>query len=454
MGGDGLIRRFRQAAFAPVDIASLVYFRIAYGLILLWEVWRYLKGGRIERYFLEPSFHFKFLGFGWVQNWPGDGLYYHFYAIGILAIFVAVGFLYRVSATLLFLAFSYVFLLEQALYLNHFYFIALVGFLMIWVPANRSASWDVRLRPSIQSDWAPAWALWILRAQMGVVYFFGGVAKLNSDWLKAAPLRDWLPDRADFPIIGPALTELWTAYAFSYTGLVIDLLAAPCLLWRPTRPYAFAVLATFHWMNDQLFSIGVFPWFALAMTALFFPADWPRQLVRWSRTRDSDPGPAPRGLSFSQTAGAWVLGAFFLVQCSFPLRHLLYPGNVSWTEEGHNFSWHMKLRDKEAAAEFIVTDPDRARIQRISPEEELTSWQYSEMAARPDLILQYAHHLAARARERGETRVQVRAAVLASLNGREEQFLIDPRADLALKSRTWIEPADWILPLEKELPPD
>ena len=30
---------------------------------------------------------------------------------------------------------------------------------------------------------APRWYVWLLRGQLGVVYFFAGVAKLNADWL-------------------------------------------------------------------------------------------------------------------------------------------------------------------------------------------------------------------------------------------------------------------------------
>ncbi len=40
---------------------------------------------------------------------------------------------------------------------------------------------------------------------------------------------------------------------------------------------------------------------------------------------------------------------------------------------------------------------------------------------------------------------------MASLNGREYQFLIDPNTDLAAQPRT-LWPADWILPLYGRLP--
>ena len=100
--------------FAPVDIASLVYFRIAFGAIMLWEVWRYISYGRIARYWIDPTFHFTYYGFEWLRPRPGDGMYLHFLALGGLAILIMLGLWYRVSTLLFFLGFTYVFLLEKA----------------------------------------------------------------------------------------------------------------------------------------------------------------------------------------------------------------------------------------------------------------------------------------------------------------------------------------------------
>ena len=47
----------------PIDIASLVYFRIIFGAILLWEVSRYFDHGWIARYWIRPDFQFSYLGF-------------------------------------------------------------------------------------------------------------------------------------------------------------------------------------------------------------------------------------------------------------------------------------------------------------------------------------------------------------------------------------------------------
>jgi hypothetical protein len=141
------------------------------------------------------------------------------------------------------------------------------------------------------------------------------------------------------------------------------------------------------------------------------------------------------------------IGVWLAIQILVPLRYLLYPGNVSWTEEGHRFAWMMKLRDKDAEARFTVRDPASGREWRVSPGRYLERHQAGEMEARPDMILQFAHHLArVWAEERKIAGVEVRARVCASLNGRKAALLVDPQRDLARVDRS-LRHADWILPL-------
>jgi vitamin K-dependent gamma-carboxylase len=161
-----------------------------------------------------------------------------------------------------------------------------------------------------------------------------------------------------------------------------------------------------------------------------------------------------------RSAGARVnlaaIAVWLAIQLLFPLRHLLYPGEVSWTEEGHRFSWHMKLRSKVARATFVVTDPVTRARRLVDPRAELTDWQHRKMTDRPDMVLQYAHHLA----ERFSTvdaagarlRPEVRAIVDCSLNGRHPQPLIDPEVDLAREPRS-LRHARWIVPLHEPLRP-
>ena len=451
-------RRSSSLFFAPLDIASLVCFRILFGAIMMWEVWRFFSHDWVRTHFIAPKFLFTYYGFDWVRPWPGGGMYVHFLILGVLALFVAVGFFYRISAALFFLGFTYVFLLDQSRYLNHFYLVVLMSLLLVLVPAHRAVSIDAWRRTAQRADSAPAWALWLLRAQLGIVYFYAGVAKLNADWLQGEPMRMWLAKRDDYDLvgrfvpIGRLFTQEWMVYFVAYGGLLLDLFATPLLLWKRTRPYAFVVVVGFHLTNAWLFNIGIFPWFMIAATLLFFPADWPRRVFNWSRAEPAAPPAASHGARSRLGRGLTVtlLGVYLLVQVVVPLRHFLYPGTVHWTEEGHRFAWHMKLRDKSSKVAITATDPDTAASWKIKLSEYLTKRQVRKMAGRPDMILQFCHHIAEVYRQQGHAEVEVRAEVEVSLNGRKRQLLIDPTVDLAAQPRT-LRHVSWILPLETPL---
>jgi vitamin K-dependent gamma-carboxylase-like protein len=477
---NGVIQRLCVWLLAPVDISFLIFFRVVFGAIMLWEVYRYFTHGWIRRYYIEPSVYFTYYGFSWVKPWPGQGMYVHFFILGILAAGILTGFFYRIVATLFFLGFSYVFLLDQTRYLNHFYLVSLVSFLLIFLPANRALSIDALLRPKIRSKTSPAWTLWLLRAQVGMAYFFGGLAKLNSDWFHGEPMRTWLNPLTKLPLFGPLFQKEWVVYNFVFGGLLLDLFVVPLLLWRRTRPYAFLAAILFNLLNAIIFQIGIFPWFMLGATLIFFPPDLMRRIFRGivrafaspdstvdspskigteSTARETAPHlstPSKTAtcpaLSWQQKAVAALLTTYIVLQIILPVRHYAYPGNVSWTEEGHNFSWHMKLRAKKADAIFTITHPASGKSWTVDPKEHLEPRQVAKMATHPDMILQFSHYLAEQKRREGYENVEVRARVMASLNGRKPQLLIDPTADLA-KEQLSLLPARWILPLTEALPP-
>lgn len=445
--------------FSPVDIASLVYFRIAFGALMLIEILRYFGHGWVRAHYIDPGLNFSYYGFEWVRPWPGEWMTVHFAVLGVLAVLIAVGLWYRVAAALFFLGFTYVFLLESANYLNHFYLILLFALLMIFVPAHRAFSFDSSRRPGIHSLTAPAWSLWALRFQMGIVYLFGGIAKLNGDWLDGNPLRLWLAARTDFPIIGGLFDQEWLILLFVYGSLLLDLFAFPLLLWSRTRTLTFVALVAFHLMNANLFKIGIFPWVAIAATALFFPPSWPRRLFarrRRRRVRGRPPkkvrtqDSAPAGIGTWRRVTVTLLALYVAVQVLVPLRHFAYPGEVSWTEEGHRFSWHMMLRTKQHRARFFVTPSDTGSTFEVDPFEHLARWQYETMGKRPYLILQFAHYLSDVYTPAGDPPAEVRAHVVESLNGGLPQMLIDPRVDLA-REEAGLGTADWIVPFGDDL---
>jgi vitamin K-dependent gamma-carboxylase len=446
------IHRLRAALYRPVDGAGLAAFRALFGLMMCAGVVRFMANGWIDRFYGEPGFFFKFWGFAWVPVLPVPALYALFAVLAAAALCIALGAFYRVATVVFFLGFSYAQLLDVTGYLNHYYLVCLLALLLVFAPLHHTWSVDAWRRRSTAraQGTAPAWALWILRLQVGVVYFYAGVAKLEADWLlHAQPLNIWFTARTETPIIGPLLAQPWVAYAASWSVLVFELSAVPLLLWSRSRPYVYAVIIAFHAMTHVFFDIGMFPFIMVVAASVFFAPDWPRRFLR-GRTRPAaapaaPPASAPAVPTRARTLGLAALAVYAAVQLLVPLRHYVYPGGVTWGEEGMRWSWKVMLREKHGSVTYYVRTPGSGSEVQVSPRRYLRGRQAREMAGQPDLILQLAHHIARDFRARGHGQVEVRAEALVSLNGRPARPMIDPEVDLA-RVDDGLAPKHWILP--------
>ena len=432
-------RRFLEA---PLDIASLVAYRIAFGLILAVEMLRYTGYGWVERDYVQPAFHFTFYGFEWVRPLPGAGMYLHFAALFVAALCVAAGYRPRAAAAVLCAGIGYVFLLEKAVYLNHVYLVTLLCGLMTIPPTGAACSLDAARDPRSGRDHLPRWQLWLLRLQIAIPYVYGGIAKLNADWLvRGEPMRAWLAGASDWPLIGAHVGDPRVIMFTSWAGCFFDLLIVPALLWRRTRVPAALACLCFHVTNSQLFEIGIFPWMMLASSTLFFPPDWPRALLRLA--------PARPVIVTGARAARLPLGpvaAYVLLQLLLPFRHHLYPHAVMWSEEGQRFSWFMKSHHKESEGRFFARVLPDGREWEIRPRDFLTERQEHAMLIWPDLLQDFARHAAAQLSDSLGRPVAIRAEVRCALNGRTPRLLVDPEVDLAAQPRT-LAAASWIRPL-------
>lgn len=447
---------FRKNLFAPVDIAAVVLFRITFGLILFWEVTRYFSHDWIYRYWVAPDWNFAYGPFHF-SPMPEQAMYALWLLLGTLAIFISIGFLYRISTILFFLGFTYTYLLEQARYLNHFYLVVLISFVLIFIPANRYYSIDAKIWKKIKSPVIESWCLRMIRFLIAVPYFFGGIAKLNPDWLQGYPLRIWLLNDTDFPIIGQYFTEYWMILIMSYSGLILDLFIVPALLWKKTRKFGFIAIALFHLMNSELFTIGIFPWFMMLATTLYFDPSWPRNFRNFIKNQNKllitkeDLKLFERyALKVNRKAILIALAFFCSLQILVPMRHLLIPGNVHWTEEGHRYSWHMKLRTKRGITTFFVLNKLDGETYEIDLDDYLQEWQIDDMDGKPYMIWEFADFLKKEYAFSGIA-VEVYVDALASLNGRKYQHIIDPNIDLAAQPKPYFGFASWIQPLTTPL---
>jgi hypothetical protein len=128
-----------------------------------------------------------------------------------------------------------------------------------------------------------------------------------------------------------------------------------------------------------------------------------------------------------------MMSCYLALQLWLPLRHLAYPGAVNWSEQGFRFAWRVMLIEKTGHVELRVHDTATGQRWSVSPRHELTPLQLSMMSTQPDMIAQYARHIAARFRAQGHARVEVYADAWASLNGRPAQRLLDETVDLAVQ---------------------
>lgn len=461
--------------FDPVEIAPLVFFRVACGVFFAFQAFEFLlprgEGSlritNVEKHFGYPSLHFKYWGLGWLESLPGDWMYALFVVLLIASVGIAIGLFYRVCVVAFFVGWSFMFFSDTLLYQNHYYLFVLLSFLMIFVPANAAFSIDAQRGAVPRSKTVPAWTLLLLKFQLAVVYIGGGIAKISPDWLAGEPMRNWMSlesRQESIPILGQYFGEEWMVMFFAYSGLFLDLLIVPALLWRKTRLIALAGITLFHLMNSQLWVIGVFPWFMMFATLIFLPPSFFR-FGQPAPRLTPDTGPlqlTPRG-----KAVFVVLAAFVAFQVLFPFRHVLYPGDANWTEEGGRFAWRMKLRTKGGTAplKFTVTDGSTGESQVVPLFDSLqllgriddragvavAQWRLGYIAIKPDALLQYAHALADKYREAGMKDPQVRVEAMVSMNTRKGQLIIDPTVDLAAQPHNmW--PASWITDLTEPLP--
>lgn len=437
--------------FAPVDNASLTLYRIGWGCVVTTWAWDYLTSGRVRMLYVEPQFHFTYRYFDWVHPWPGIGMYLHFIALILLGVAITLGFRYRLASFLFAIGFTYVFLLEQTNYQNHYYLVTLLSWVNLLLPLHRNLSWDARHDPALHSDTTPRWVLWCVRFHVGVPYFFGGLAKLIPDWMLGEPMRTMLLQKSDTPIVGALFASDAAGLLFSWGGIFLDLFIVPLLMYRRTRALAFCAGLFFHLSNSILFNIHIFPWFMIIGTTIFFEPDWPRRFFGLGRIQVPEANAVSwRGLSQWKKAGVLLACVYICFHLTWPLRYRTYAGDSSWTEQGHFFSWRMMLRGKTGGIRFFVTDPELKMTFIPDLRGLLSEEQVGKFPKNPDWVLQFAHFLASEYKNKTGREVEVRALVLLSLNGRKPQLLIDPNANLiALRRGERIRP--WVLPNEEPL---
>ncbi|WP_430467283.1 HTTM domain-containing protein [Winogradskyella ouciana] len=428
--------------FKHIDNSGLIVFRIVFGFLCALEAIGAVFTGWIRRTLIEPEFTFSFIGFEWLQPLPGNWMYVYYIVMGLFGLLIMVGYKYRFSMFMFATMWTATYLMQKSSYNNHYYLLFILSYLMVFLPANRYASLDVKLNPSLKRLSMPSWCKWVFIIQLFILYTYASIAKLYPDWLDASVPALLMKSKADYPLIGDLLQQSWVHYGIAYGGILFDGLIIPLLLFKPTRKYAFFASIFFHLFNSIVFQIGIFPYLSLAFSLFFFEPKTIRDIfLKKKPYYNSDEVIVPKYGNIL----VWFFSIYFLIHIALPLRHHFFKDDVLWTEEGHRLSWRMMLRAKSGSTKYRVIDEATNQQIPIKLDDYLTKKQQRGAIAKPDIIWQFAQRLKEDFAKKGKSvKVYVRSYV--SVNGKPAKQLIDPKVDLASEEWHHFKHHDWILP--------
>ena len=345
--------------------------------------------------------------------------------------------------------------MDKTTYLNHYYFISVVSFMMLFLPCNAQFSVDAINRKQ-SYKLVPNWTIDSLKLILGIVYFYAGLTKINSDWLlNAMPLKLWLKSKYDLPLIGQTIMQQeWFSFFMSWGGMFYDLSIPFLLLFRKTRSYAFILVVAFHIATRILFPIGMFPYIMILSTIIFFDSDVHQKILRFTLKilsflkikSEKLCIPLSQKNNYKVRYSSLIIIVVFLfLQVFIPWRSLLYPGELFWNEQGYRFSWRVMLMEKKGSSVFKIVNSKTNSFFYVNNDDFLTPVQQKQMSFQPDMILEYGHYLGNHFKSQGHQNVAVFVESYVSLNGRLSQQFVDPSANLmelkeSFKHKYWIKP--------------
>lgn len=433
-----------------INGTSLAIFRIGFGFIMIWELIYFLKLDFVKVYLVQPQVQFTYSFLPFLKPLPEPLLDILIGVLMLACFFITIGRYYKPAMIVFCIGFSYLFFLDKAYYNNHLYLICLLSFLMIFIPADSTLSFKKNKEKTASPPLY--WHLLVVRLQLAIVYFFGGIAKLNYDWLVSnEPVRTIMKSVSESSFLGDALTSDVSIYFFTYGGLLFDLLI-PFLLFIPkTRTIAVVAALLFNILNAWIFSdINIFPYFMMLSLVLFLDSESVANFVRRKVEGKKTSVRSSTDLGVLKSPICIVLGVFFLIQFLLPLRHFLYKGNTDWTGLGQQFAWRMKIQHRSLEKmEFKVWDVNKKVIYPVGVDQYgLNQDQINLLAYDPSAILQFANFLQTHSKKnKSMDKVLVKATVEVEFNGRKPQKIFDTNLNLLEVGTSASELSKWIQPL-------
>jgi len=410
-----------------------VLFRIFFGIVLFVQTSWFIQANFIQENFIDSKFQIPFFSF--LHPLPEQGMKF----LLLLMLFASVGIilakLYRISVITFLVSFTYLWLLDKSYFNNHYYFMSLMVFLMYFIKPNQSSKGIFNFSGTVHH-----WQLFVLKAQVFIVFFVAGIHKLNYYWIvEFQPMKHILETKSQVSNLDFLNSEVMFAF-FSWTGLLFDL-SIGFLLWHTkTRRLGLIFFIAFNLLNLWLFynigEIGFFPFALLACLPLFFYS-------LSIKENESKYKIAKSGMAVP------LVTLFLALQFLIPFRYLLYKSHVDWTGKGQRFAWRMKIMYKEVDMHFYLLEEGSKEKLEVNVRNFLNDKQYTNLMYYPDFIPPISKYIKSEGQKRGLKNPKVVADFKVGFMGHKKIPLLDPSIDLSkLKESTCLDD-DWILPLEQ-----
>jgi hypothetical protein len=354
---------------------------------------------------------------------------------------VIIGYHYKIAISVYTRLWAGVYFMQKTTYNNHFYLLLIVCFLMIFLPANRAISLDVKRNQSLARNSMPQWIPLAMIVQISIVYFFGAIAKLYPDWLDGTATRIIFYNRINRPFITPIFNHEYFHLFIAYAGIFFDGFVIFFLLWRKTRTIALLASLFFHLFNSFTLPVGVFPYFALCFIVFFYPPEQLRRLFFQKTNIELQPIPISNQ---GKALVKYLFIPFLIIQMVLPVRHWFIKGDVLWTEEGHRLSWRMMLRFRAGETKIKIYDYETKDTTIYEIDERFNTNQKRFLSAYPDGLWQFAQFLKEEKAKEGK-KIGVFYDAFVSINQHPMRRLVDPKVDFAQAKWNYFGHNDWIL---------
>ena len=442
-----LLKKFSRYLQSQTNGYILGLFRIIFGVVMVYEMLVYFRLDVIKNVFVLPQIRLPYEGFGFLAPMPEPMMNVLLGLMLVSAVCIAVGKFFRPACLFLGTFHLYFFLLDKSLFNNHIYLFIILAFLLALTHADEFLSLkNLKGKGASVPRMIPRWEVFILQLQFAIVYFYGGLAKINPEWLgKLQPMKRMIEFFPESHWMAPVMKNDWMAYFLTYGGLAFDLIV-PFLLWnKSTRKWALLPIVLFHLPNSQIFNdIGVFPFAMLAATILFF------ETKEVPFLRNLLPKKAAKSKPIKLNWPTWVgklAVALTVFQLLFPFRGFFLPNHQDWTSIANRFAWRMKIQTREITefTYYVKDGPSGEKItvpiNKIINTEQI-KWTAHDVRA----VAHVGKELAKQAKAMGAKDPIVTASIQVKWNGREPTYFIDPTVDLSKVEHSPFKKVEWAMP--------